>query len=401
MKKIILALLCASSLFAYPYFDLLTADTTINEGDSLSFLVYAWSWQFNYLHFEMDGAQDSATLSDTGRVGGCTCSATLWAARFKYYTDIHSAGNHTIYFYTIDTLFVADTDTVVITVVNVPIAPVIIGFPESLLINEDESFAIPLSSYGSDPDSTPEALEWDAYAAHYVLAYVAGNVLYVVSTPDWNGEDTIFIMAADGTGLADTAIAIFKVAAVNDAPFFSGACPDADTLVQGDTLWLSLRNYIHDIDDSIETLTLNSWGAPDISVTQLDSFIFRICAPEDWFGQETLFISITDASGLSDTAAIQITVLSDTTDIEFKELKNPLPIIPFPNPFGNMVSFDIPSKEVVSVRIFDLSGREIHSATACEKFIWETEENSSIPLGIYFIVIDNQYENANKILKMR
>ncbi|QHS63610.1 Ig-like domain-containing protein [Chitinophaga agri] len=182
-----------------------------------------------------------------------------------------------------------DTAVVIFTITPVNDAP--IAVTDSITLNEDVPFTGNVLTNDSDP-------EGDALTASLVTAPVNGTVALnpdgsFTYTPnaDYNGLDSLVYQVCDnGTpSLCDTAVVIFTITPVNDAPIavtdsitlnedvpFSGNVLTNDSDPEGDALTASL------VTAPVNgTVALNPDGSftytPNADYNGLDSLVYQVC----------------------------------------------------------------------------------------------------------------------------
>ncbi len=108
--------------------------------------------------------------------------------------------------------------------------------------------------------------------------------LRYTGNPDFNGQDHLSVMATDAAGLAATATVTVSVAAVNDAPVFSGdAGAPPWQLDAPENSPLAVSFSATDIDSPVQSLRVSIAGGADAALFELDtsSGQLRLIAPRD------------------------------------------------------------------------------------------------------------------------
>jgi hypothetical protein len=201
-----------------------------------------------------------------------------------------------------------DTANVIISVTESNDRPVTVD--DTTSTPEDIPVIIDVLSNDSDP-------EGDSLTVSQVMQGSNGSVVNnedgtVTFSPDlnYNGVDNFTYVASDGHGGLDTANVTVTVISSNDPPVISGS--PLITFNEDDSLRYAvsnLFNFVSDPDNSDSTLNYLIYSGNTISVYQ-DSleFIFKSTI-ENWYGSDTLMLTISDSS-LSDTAELFVNVNS-------------------------------------------------------------------------------------------
>ncbi len=221
-------------------------------------------------------------------------------------------GSETIIFTATDPGGLADSDTAVFEVKSVNDPPVVTDIPDQT-INEGESFVtISLDEYVSDPDNGDSEMTWTYSGNTALRVEISSERVAAITVPDsnWNGSETITFTATDPGGLWDSDSAVFTVNAVNDAPVISEPLPllsfsEDDSLHIVKSFWYP---YVSDPDDADSTLhyRLRSTGNY-VTVRDNPDQSVRLTAARDWFGSDTLVLTVQDAN-TADSALVVVSV---------------------------------------------------------------------------------------------
>ncbi|MCB0263073.1 MAG: right-handed parallel beta-helix repeat-containing protein [Calditrichaeota bacterium] len=146
--------------------------------------------------------------------------------------------------------------------------------------------------------------------------------VFVTATPNFNGLDIpILFTATDDSGASASGSTTITVTPVNDPPVFTAAIPDT-AFNEDDTLSYAIENwfpYVTDPDVSPGELSYAVISGAHVTAAPGNA-IFRLSAPENWFGLDTLRVIVSD-SVYADTADFYITVnsVNDLPEIDLPD----------------------------------------------------------------------------------
>lgn len=249
--------------------------------------------------------------------------------------------------------------------------------------------------------------------------------LYIsTKTPDWNGQDTLFITVTDPTGISASDYSIIQVDPMNDAPEpFKLLCPPNG--MQYPTLPReALFNWEESFDiDKGDTLvytiildTSSTFSSSIIVAEKISESHYLYPWPVE-YGIATYYwkVSATDTTGAvtysTDTFTFNILTTTSVEDEgaipkSFGLHQN------MPNPFNNStrIQFDIPEQTEITLRIFNSRGQLIQTLldgtieAGYHHIVWDGKNNSgtSVASGMYFIQIAApKYHKVRKMLYIR
>lgn len=186
-----------------------------------------------------------------------------------------------------------------------------IGAPNALAIPDqitDEGNAFPplnLDLYVDDPNNADSDITWSAYGNANLQVTLANQTATVApGDSNWWGDETIYFVATDPSGLSDTTAAKFIVRPVNDPPVISKIPPQT---VIGDAQFapVHLDNYVTDIDDPKSVLLWRATGNSALQVS-INNRVATITRPgTNWFGAEIITFIVSDTSGTSDSTGVR------------------------------------------------------------------------------------------------
>jgi len=191
-----------------------------------------------------------------------------------------------------------------VTVTPVNDAPVLAEIP-IVAFDEDSAATLKLTDYVSDPDNTPEQMEWAFSSGANVHVQVAGGIARFTADKDWNGSRPFTATARDPGGLAATRPVNVVVRPVNDPPVLSALPP-----VQFDedlSTTVNLNQYVADVDNTADQMRWTVTGNVHVKVNVVRGTA-TFTADRDWNGQESLSLTATDPGGLAASVPVQVTV---------------------------------------------------------------------------------------------
>ena len=262
------------------------------------------------------------------------------------------------------------TDTLFIDEKNINQPPKIINPIPPILMNEDEIFIVNLNSfysYVSDPDDSINNIQWTFLEGNNTSTSLINNKLFLQSTTNWHGIDSIQFVISDSL-LSDTSIIPIHIKAQNDPPeFFSRL----DTIIinEDDRILLNvdeLDSIIHDIDDDLNEL---SWSIiedypfkPIINNRQI--FIKVV---DNWYGNGIIKIIASDNES------------SDTLDVNIYIY----PVNDPPSFIKKIPSATVNEDEILQIAFIDWIEFISDVDNLDQSLIWNAQESSNIELTLY------------------
>jgi hypothetical protein len=194
------------------------------------------------------------------------------------------------------------TDAFDITVIPVNDAPIVSLELADLVRDEDfVEFTIDLNEHFSDVDTS--TLNYTvANDANEVNCVITDNVLTINSVLNWNGVANVSVTTNDGEYTANSNFSI-TVNPVNDAPIIT--LPEYIEFLSNEKVKLNLSDYIIDIDNSIDELTLSWVGNTGIVLNRIDSILVISAATPETYCREAITVTVNDLSE-SDSQTITI-----------------------------------------------------------------------------------------------
>ncbi len=189
-------------------------------------------------------------------------------------------------------------------------------------ISTDEDTAVSGKATGSDVEGAELAFSPAQQAAHGTAVIASDGSYTYTPIANFNGQDSFTVLVDDGSGAANATsqkVVQVTVRPVNDAPVANNdvIATNEDTAVDIDVLD-NLDGKDTDVDTdpdlnknpSAEKLTILSNGFTGVehgTVSIVDGKV-RFVPDKDWNGVETFTYTITDVSGVRDTAQVTVTV---------------------------------------------------------------------------------------------
>jgi hypothetical protein len=267
------------------------------------------------------------------------------------------------------------------------------------VINEDDSLTV--TNFVKDADR--DLITFTTFYDDSVFNIdVNQENLFIKPAPNWNGSDTVIIIASDGS-LTDTASFLMVVKPLNDPPQVLSV---ADTTAY-DCDSISVNLKFSDPDN--EGLTVTAVSTNDTVKIGVRDSILIIKPGEGWTGSSVITIKVQDKF-LSDSTSFNLVVLDTTTTSitdynsipeNFKLYQN------FPNPFNpqTRIMFALPEMSPVRIDIYNIMGsriktllnREMPAGYHFVDFIVENEAS-----GVYFYqMVTGKYREVKKFILMR
>ncbi len=198
----------------------------------------------------------------------------------------------------------SDTAAVQITVTPVNDRPE--AEDDQATTSEDEAISIAVLENDVDIDGDPLRVLSVSPAEHGTTRVAAdGASISYAPAPNYHGSDRFAYVVADAGGLSDTAAVEVTVTPVNDRP---EANDDRATTAEDEAIAIPVLDNDVDLDgDPLRVLSVSLAGHGTTRVTADGASISYAPAP-DYNGHDRFTYVVADEGGLSDTAAVQITV---------------------------------------------------------------------------------------------
>jgi serine/threonine-protein kinase len=185
-----------------------------------------------------------------------------------------------------------------------------ISIPEQT-ITENESF-LPFELATLLPDEiTPDSVEWSVTEGRHLSAGVSPGGLVRITRHDaeWNGSDSIWFHATFPDNQVDSAVGVFTVTPVNDAPRLRENWTTR-TRQGAPFRQISLDDIVEDVDDH-DSAIMWHWEDPqNISLSRDGERNLVVDYVNTWSGSEKVKLVATDSGGLSDVVTVTFIVQS-------------------------------------------------------------------------------------------
>ena len=219
-------------------------------------------------------------------------------------------GSDTLTYSVCDAGLACDTATVVIFVPSGPLAPV--AGNDFVTLDEDDSTDVLVLMNDSDPNGDSVFVSALVRLASNGNATITGDSIHYVPNEDYFGQDTISYAVCDTTSRCDTALVIFTISPINDAPEITDSLSaDADTLriTTPQDISITVKVFATDIDSDTLSLTVVS-GPTNGSIEGMlnDSLRFDYSPNVGYTGFDTIRYAVCDNGipTLCDTAMLII-----------------------------------------------------------------------------------------------
>ena len=320
-------------------------------------------------------------------------------------------GSETLQLIVTDPGGLKDTMQVVYTVTPVNDSTKFVQPLPGLSFNEDDSLAYAKSEwfpYVEDADNPDSTLTLTAFGGHHVQVIQDAKTCLFWAPQDWFGRDTLLLTASDGQ-FTDSAFFFVEVRAVDDAPVISGL-PEQITFDSDTSYQMNMAEYVSDVDSPDSVLVWSFEADNDSLVVSFDAKtgLLTLSAPE-FGGDVTLFCTVTDDSGATDSDTIQVTV-NLVTGIQDRMANLPKKYElnqNYPNPFNpaTHIKFALPEGGKVKLEVYNILGKKI--ATLVDGFkpagyhvvTFDARRFSS---GMYFYKLQTKkYVKVRKMILMK
>ncbi|MCF7912725.1 MAG: tandem-95 repeat protein [Candidatus Cloacimonetes bacterium] len=169
--------------------------------------------------------------------------------------------------------------------------PPVINLPATFSFMEGEILAVDLNNYVTEVDG--DALNLAFYGNENIMINIVGGlVITLMAVESWIGEEMGYFIVDDGMMTATDSVMIVVTAGTwNHAPEFVDL-PEELTFPEDTPFQLDLGPYIFDVDEEDEfVITVNNNLNIQCQVTGL---VVSLSADPDWFGSETLLLTVYD-----------------------------------------------------------------------------------------------------------
>jgi hypothetical protein len=271
----------------------------------------------NWYTFVTDTDDTDSTLTFEV-LSGNHVKAARQADSYRFSAPPNWFGKDTLQLIVKDPGQLADTTALPVTVNPINDAPKITGLPDSLSFKKGAAAQLKIWDFVEDVE-TPDSLLNYGFSANNPslrLNFNRQSGLLTLTAPQFHGRAKLFVNINDGKASARDTINV-NVIYVNDPPVIS-ALPML-SFDEDKSLRYPIRNwypFVTDKDHADSTLAFAVVSGRKVSAAKYGSnFLFS--APANWFGKDTLQLSVTDPGKLAGTTTLMITVnpVNDTPRI--------------------------------------------------------------------------------------
>ncbi len=185
--------------------------------------------------------------------------------------------------------------------------PKISGLSSSEVLPSDTTIQIPLDNYVDDPDDPDNTLTWSISGADKLTVSINNRVASISTPSNWNSQETLLFRVQDDQGFEDTHSMSIRSSSSPTAqpPEFTGSI---STTVQEDGQGtVILSDYVNDPDSKVDDLVFTITEVNSIDFV-IDKNKLTITPAQNWYGQRTATVTVTDETGLSDQTTLTVTV---------------------------------------------------------------------------------------------
>ena len=178
---------------------------------------------------------------------------------------------------------------------------------DALSVPEDRKTRVDVLANDNDPDRGDRIRVVSVGAPGHGQTQVvgAGAAVQYAADPNYHGPDRFTYVVADAGGLADTATVEVTVTPVNDAP---GAADDQATTREDEAIEIPVLDNDADLDgDRLRVRSVSPAGHGTADVAGGGTHVTYVPDP-NYHGPDRFTYVVADEGGLTDTAAVEVTV---------------------------------------------------------------------------------------------
>ncbi len=185
--------------------------------------------------------------------------------------------------------------------------PKISGMSSSEVLPSDTTILIPLDNYVDDPDDPDNTLIWTVSGASLLTVSINNRVASISTPANWNSQETLLFRVKDDAGFEDTHSMAIRSSSSPTAqpPKFTSTI--SATLQEDGQGTVILSDYVDDPDSKVSDLVFTITDVNSIDFA-INNNKLTITPAQNWYGQRTVTVTVTDETGLSDQTTLTVTV---------------------------------------------------------------------------------------------
>ncbi len=284
-----------------------------------------WKVNVNQWFDEIEDIDNEINELSWSVVSGHSVNAVLEDTTIIFTAQDHWFGIDSIMIFVSDgDLFDAATLEITVEPVNDP--PEFVDRLPIFELSEDSEIIVHKSVFFEsvhDVDMPDKELNWSFDSGEDSFFTVMGDSIKLAVDENWNGVDTIEVIASDGL-LSDTSKTVVIVHPINDPPTII----DAPTPIHflEDEMYIIANHYwlekISDIDNSRSDLQFNLSSSKNISALKTPAG-FSLIPSKNWFGLDSLLFVVSDGM-LTDSAVVMVELAPVNDPPRFTQTLEPL-----------------------------------------------------------------------------
>ncbi|MFC1725562.1 putative Ig domain-containing protein [candidate division KSB1 bacterium] len=281
----------------YPPVIFSTPDTTAVEDEAYAYYIIAEDPEGSSLNFVLEKAPEGMTINPDS-------AAIFWTPANK------NTGLNQIKLIVYDAAGDSAVQEFNIFVENVNDPPLWTALPDSSVAANSVLY-ISIYNYIEDPDDNFTDLSFTFLnSVHLEGIYMDSLLLIYASGPDFEGIDSLSIIAADPGGLSDTVFIKITVFKPSGAPVFLNDTIHVE-FPEDKNKVIGYRDWVTDADTPLDELDLSFTASENVNIVISDSAnkLLNFTPAVNWFGGDTVTVVVTDPDQNRDTALVVISVL--------------------------------------------------------------------------------------------
>jgi VCBS repeat-containing protein len=204
--------------------------------------------------------------------------------------------------YTITDWIASSTGQIIITIINVPDAP--IAPNNTFHLNEDTSVLLNIYSGAVDPDGDTLFFTGFTTLPSHGSVSISGSLIQYTPNPDYNGIDTFIYQITDNQFVTNPITATLNIHPVNDAPVW---IMDTITGTEDITMFIPILSNDNDIDGDI--LSVSSFTQPLHGTVSLSSTWIQYIPQLNFNGTDAFTYVLTDGQLTTGPISVNINII--------------------------------------------------------------------------------------------